>query len=150
MRHGLGLDQSKIAYRNRYSAVVGSGQFGAFEALAARGFAERGSDKGGIAYFSLTEAGIAAVTKPEEREQCRWVYRSKRGALGIVHAAFRSEAWTKANKKHAVEVLWTDEGEAWVGTPALELVREKAHDLGERMMTEMRCSVTNAKKAEVS
>jgi hypothetical protein len=146
MRHALGLDLAKVAYRNRYAAVPGTPQAAAFDDLAARGFAERGSDKGGIAHFSLTDAGIEAVTEPGEREQCRWVYRSKRGLVGIVHAAFTPDAWKKANKRHAVEVLWSDEGEAWVIATNGAPVREKGLDKGESEMTDMRQSVADAQR----
>lgn len=149
MRHALGLDQAKRAYRNRYAAPKATPVRDAFEYLTKRSLAERGADTASLVWFSLTEAGITAVTEPNEREQCRFVYRSKRGALGIVHAAFVAEAWGKANKKHAVDVLWSDEGAAWVKATNGKPVRENGLDQGESEMTAMRGEV-DAKRGGVA
>lgn len=145
MRHGLGLDQSKIAYRNRYATAPGTPIFDTMTGLVSRGLARSGRVDS-LAWFSLTEAGIEAVTEPGEREVLRWVYRSKRGALGIVHAPFVAEAWKKANKRHTVDVLWSDDGAAWVIATSGKPVREKDLDKGEAEMTDMRQSVADAQR----
>lgn len=65
MRHALGLDRAKVAYRNRYSAPASSDVLRTVESLTARGFMERGDDT----TFHVTPAGIEAVTLPREREK---------------------------------------------------------------------------------
>lgn len=65
MRHALGLDRAKVAYRNRYVAPDGGEVVTMLESLVARGLMERGAAR----YYYLTQAGIEAVTLPREREQ---------------------------------------------------------------------------------
>ena len=65
LRHALGFDQSKIAYRNRYSSL---GRHEAWEALVACGAANRDSHNGGeMWWYWVTEAGYYAVREPHEQ-----------------------------------------------------------------------------------
>lgn len=65
MRHALGLDRAKVAYRNGYGAPASGGALPTLESLTERGFMERGDGT----TFHVTPAGIDAVTLPREREK---------------------------------------------------------------------------------
>lgn len=64
LRHALGFDSSKIAYRNRYAS---NGRSELWEGLVAAGAASRSSrDTGKLWWYWVTEAGYHAVREPDE------------------------------------------------------------------------------------
>lgn len=63
-----------------------------------------------------------------DAEEHVYIYRSSRGALGIVRADCVDVAWTKATKQRSVEVLRNMTGESWVLGANGKAVREKDYD----------------------
>lgn len=67
MRHALGLDNAKRAYRNSYVAY---GRSALWDGLCAIGLAIRNTfDKADKWVYHLSDEGIAAVTEASERER---------------------------------------------------------------------------------
>lgn len=65
LRHALGFDQSKIAYRNRYSSM---GRNDAWEGLVACGAANRSAvTEAKMWWYWVTENGYHAVREPHEQ-----------------------------------------------------------------------------------
>lgn len=68
MRHALGLNNAKVAYRNRFTTSNGSDDYAMWKAFCATGLALWFSEEGDLTTFHLTPSGIAHCTSPEERE----------------------------------------------------------------------------------
>lgn len=65
LRHALGFDQNKIAYRNRYAS---NGRNETWEGLVACGAANRvAHGEGKMWWYWVTETGYHAVREPHEQ-----------------------------------------------------------------------------------
>ena len=61
LRHALGLDRTRISYRNRYSVTPQADTYPVCMGLVARGLMERGAFHETMIYFHVTDAGKALV-----------------------------------------------------------------------------------------
>lgn len=62
LRHALGLDRTRVSYRNRYTAAPRSPHYLLCMGLVTRGLMERSVSDGTMVPFRVTDAGRAVLT----------------------------------------------------------------------------------------